>query len=139
MFNTDVIARLALAALVFQSPYAALTLPRSIPGQMRIVEGASSYPLFFAMAVLSFVIVLDVTANILCPHRRCRLRILVGIRENLYIGCAFCTVVPLFSVSKWSVVDPAANYLYLVIFSIALALAWCDATAKTGSHRASTS
>ena len=139
LFNTDVVARLALAALVFQSPYSALTMPRSVAGQMVLFEGWSSYPLFVAMAALSVLIILDVAANIVCRSQHCRLRFLVSIRENMYIGCAFGAVVPLFSVSKWAPIDPDTNYTYLVIFSIALALAWCDAHAKTGFHRASTS
>lgn len=136
--NTDIIARLFLAALTFYTPYAALTIPSSIPGRMVNLEGLTSYPVFIAMLALSMSIFVDVIANSLCPYKACTIEVLARMRDVIYMGCAFCVLVPLYSVSKYSYIDPAANYLYLVIFSGALSLAWCDAYAKHGVDRGPT-
>jgi hypothetical protein len=136
--NTDIVARLLVAALTFYTPYAAVSIPSSIANRMISMEGLTAYPLLAVMVFLSIVIFVDVVANSMCPYSRCGIKILTHFRDTLYMGCAFCVLVPLFSVSKYSTIDPAANYLYLVIFSGALSLAWCDAYEKHGVNRGPT-
>lgn len=127
--NTDIVARLFCAAIAMYPPLAAWTMPDSLSGRMQLVEAGTSAFLFGVMVTIAALILLDVGLNSL-PRCRPLLPRLSRIRDYLYLGLAFCAAFVPFSVSKVMAVDTGANYLYFIIFALASALAWCDATAK---------
>lgn len=127
--NTDIVARLLCAAFTLYPPFAALTMPDSVSGLMRLLQGGSSFLLFAGMATISGLIFVDVGVNSLWPGGQL-LPWLARRRDSLYLGAAFCALVVPFSVSRVVAIDSGASYLYVVIFLGSLALAWCDAYAK---------
>ena len=126
--NTDVVARLLCAAFTMYPPFAALTMPDSLSGRMQIREGAVGELLFGVMAVTAILIFIDVLMNSISKVPI--LPLLAMLRDRLYLCAAFCSVVVPFSVSKFMSIDSGSSYLYIVIFSGSLALAWCDSYAK---------
>lgn len=130
MFNTDIAARLACAALAFYPPFAAWTMPDSLSNQMRILQGTSGELLLGCMGFLSLVIAVDVVVNSVLKHCKLHWTWLTKQRDKLYLAVAFCAISVPFSVSKFASVDSGASYLYLIIFFEAAGLAWCDAYAK---------
>lgn len=128
--TTDVVSRATLALLTLYPPYAAYSLPGSVPGRMAAIEGLMSLPFFSLMIAVSLAIFADVLVNSVPYPPRLRWSWLADQRGVLYGLAAFCALVAPYSAAKFSELDPAARFLYLVIFFNGVGLLWCDAAAK---------
>lgn len=131
--STDVVSRLTLAMLTLYPPYAAYSLPNSVPGRMLALEGIMAYPVFILMMLITAAIVTDVLVNSIAYPPKLRWEWLSQQRCVLYGLASFCALVAPYSVAKFSSIDPAARFLYLVIFFNGIGLLWCDAAAKRES------
>lgn len=128
--NTDIVARFATALLTAFTPYAALALPGSAAAKAADHQAVSAYPLFVLMALVAVAIVTDIVLNGSGPTAKVRWLWLSHQRSVMYGIATFSALVAPYTAIKISSVDPAASFIYLVLFVIGSLMLWADFRAK---------